>query len=84
MKSHPAIGCANKNYGVFYLIHRKNIDLIVGAPTAHNKPHHVHSGEVAIYLEAINADLRFLVHPFFQRVLHSLHVSPIQLNPNVY
>lgn len=34
MKSHPATGCANKNYGVFYLSHRKDLDLIVGAPSS--------------------------------------------------
>ena len=44
----------------------------------------VHSGEVVIYLEAISAGLRFTIHPFFWKVLHSLHVAPIQLNPNVY
>ena len=47
------------------------------APTADESPHHVHSGEVAIYLEAISVGLYFLVHPFFQRVLHSLHVAVI-------
>ena len=34
MKRHLAIGCANKNYRVFYLSHRKDIDLIVGALTS--------------------------------------------------
>ena len=34
MKSHPATGCANKNYGVFYLSHRKDVDLIIGAPSS--------------------------------------------------
>lgn len=47
------------------------------APTADERPHHVHRGEVAIYLEAIHVELRFLVHLFFRRVLHSLHVTPI-------
>ena len=51
---------------------------------ADERPYHVHGGEVAIYLEAISDGLYFPVHPFFQRVLHSLHVAPIQLNPNVY
>ena len=53
-------------------------------PTADEKPHHVHSNEVAIYLEAISVGFRFSVHLFFHKVLHSLHVAPIQLNPNVY
>lgn len=47
------------------------------APTADERPNHVHSGEVGIYLEAISAGPRFTVHPFFRKVLHSLHVAPI-------
>ena len=54
------------------------------ASTVDERPYRVHGGEVAIYLEAINAGLHFLVHPLFHRVLHSLHVAPIQLNPKVY
>ena len=34
MKSHPSISCANKNYGVFHLSHRNNVDLIVGTLTS--------------------------------------------------
>lgn len=34
------------------------------APTADEKPHHVHGWEVAIYLKAIYANLQFTVHPF--------------------
>ena len=52
------------------------------APTADKRPHHVYGGEVTIYLEVICVSLCFPIHPFFQRVLHSLHVAPIQLNPN--
>ena len=33
-KSHPTTGCTNKNYGVFYLSHKKDVDLIVGAPSS--------------------------------------------------
>ena len=47
------------------------------ALTADESPHHVHSSEVAIYLVAISASLRFPVHPFFQKFLLSLHVAPI-------
>ena len=54
------------------------------APTVDERPHHVHGGEVVIYLEAIDTGLRFLVHPFFQQILHSLYVALVQLNPNVY
>ena len=35
------------------------------APIADERPHRVHGGEVAVYLEAICAVLRFRVHPFF-------------------
>ena len=47
------------------------------ALTSDERPYHVHGGEVAIYLEAIDAGLRLPVHPFFWRVLHSLYVAPI-------
>ena len=34
MKSHLALGYANKNYGVFYLSHMKDINLIMGTTTS--------------------------------------------------
>lgn len=34
MKSYPTLGCSNKNYGVFYLSHRKDVDLIMGTSTS--------------------------------------------------
>ena len=47
------------------------------ASIADERPHHVHVGEVAIYLEAIDASLHFPVHSFFRWILHSLHVASI-------
>ena len=35
------------------------------ALNANERPHHVHGGEVVIYLEAIDTSLRFPIHPFF-------------------
>ena len=34
LKSHPSSGCINKNYGVYYLSHSKDVAIIRGVPTS--------------------------------------------------
>ena len=34
LKSHPSPGCANKNYGIYYLSHLKDVVVVHGVPTS--------------------------------------------------